>query len=186
MNLPATRPELVTARLQLRSYGPADAPDLQRLAGDKAVADTTLHIPHPYPDGAAEAWIGTHAARWAAREGLVFAITLRSTGELLGSIGLVIQAAHEQAELGYWIGVPHWNQGYATEAVRAVLDCGFRALELNRIHAHHMAHNPASGRVMTKAGMQREGFGPQAMQKDGRAVDVVFYGARREGWPPPG
>ncbi len=184
MNFSAAHPVLETARLRLRPYALTDAPDLQRLAGDQAIAATTLNIPHPYPDGAAEVWIGTHAAKWAAQEELIFAITLRATGGLLGSAGLMIQAAHGQAELGYWIGVPYWNQGYATEAVRAVLDCGFLTLELSRIHAHHMTHNPASGRVMEKAGMRREGFSPQALKKDGRLVDAVFYGALRHEWPP--
>lgn len=183
INFPTTLPRLETACLRLRPYVRSDAPELQRLAGAKAVADTTLNIPHPYPDGAAEAWIGTHAAKWAAHEELVFAITLQATGELLGSIGLIFDLAHEKAELGYWIGVPHWNKGYASEAVRAVLDHGFRTVELNRIQAHHMAHNPASGRVMEKAGMQREGFSPQALKKDGRLVDLVFYGALRRTRP---
>ena len=132
----------------LRPYAPTDARALQRLAGKKAVADTARSIPHPCPDGAAEAWIGTHGAKWAAHEELIFAITLKATGELLESIGLVIQAAHEQAELGYGVGVPHWNKGNTSEAVRTVLDCGFRPLELNRLQAHHLAQNPASGRIM--------------------------------------
>lgn len=182
MDFPAALPVLETARLRLRPYALADAADLQRLAGDQAIADTTRNIPHPYPDGAAEAWIGTHAAKWAAREELILALTQRTTGELLGSIGLIIGEAGQAAELGYWIGVPHWSRGYATEAVRSVLGYGFSRLELNRIQAHHMVHNPASGRVMEKAGMRREGFGPQAMNKNGRLVDVVFYGALRADW----
>lgn len=182
MNCPATIPRIKTPRLRLRPYGPADAGALQRLAGDPAVAGTTLRIPHPYPDGAAESWIGTHAALWAAQAELVLAITAASSGELLGSIGLVFEAAQEKAELGYWIGVPYWNQGYATEAVRAVLDHGFRSLGLNRIEAHHLAHNPASGRVLTKAGMRREGLAPQAVMKDGVPRDVVFYGILRQDW----
>ena len=182
MNGPATIPLIETPRLRLRPYVPGDAPDVQRLAGDPAVAQTTLLIPHPYPDGAAESWIGTHAAQWTAQESLVLAITLRSSGELLGSIGLVFQAAHEKADLGYWIGVPYWNQGYTTEAVRAVLDYGFRTLGLNRIEAHYMAHNPASGRVMEKAGLRREGLIPQGVKKDGVFRDVIFHGILRRDW----
>ena len=182
MNFPAGLPVLVTPRLRLRPYGPADAGDVQRLAGAKAVADTTLLIPHPYPDGAAEAWISTHPAKWAAHEELVLAITLPATGELVGSIGLVLTATKAQAELGYWIGVPYWNRGFATEAVQEVLDFGFGTLELTRIQAHHLAHNPASGRVMAKAGLRREGFGAQTLLKDGRLHDVVFHGMSRADW----
>lgn len=109
MLFPATVPVLETTRLRLRPFAPADAAGVQRFAGDKAVAGTTLMIPHPYPDGAAEAWIGTHAAKWAAHEEFVLAITLKSSNGLLGAIGLAVQEAHEMAELGCWIGGPHWN-----------------------------------------------------------------------------
>lgn len=183
MNFPANIPVLTTPRLRLRPYAAADAPAVQRLAAAKAVAATTAALPHPYPEGAAEAWIGTHAAKWAAHEELVFAITLKTTGDLLGSIGLVLWPVHEKAELGYWIGQPHWNHGYASEAARAVIDCGFRSLGLNRIEAHHMAVNPASGRVMEKSGMTREGCSPQALKKWGRHHDLVFYGVLRADWP---
>jgi RimJ/RimL family protein N-acetyltransferase len=182
MNFPATPPVLATARLRLRPYALADAADVQRLAGDAAVAATTLLIPHPYPDGAAEAWISTHPRQWTTREGLALAITLTATGELLGSIGLMFDPAHKKAELGYWVGVPHWNRGYASEAVRAVIDYGFRTLGLNRIQAHHMAHNPASGRVMEKAGLRREGLSRHAILKNGEFHDAVFYGILRRDW----
>jgi len=183
MNSPAVIPVLHTPRLRLRAYAAADALDVQRLAGAKVVAATTASLPHPYPDGAAEAWIRLHSALWAARQELIFAITLKPAGQLVGSIGLVLHPAHEKAELGYWIGLPYWNQGYATEAARAVIDCGFRLLGLNRIEAHHMAVNPASGHVMGKAGMTREGFSPQALKKDGQLHDLVFYGVLRHDWP---
>ena len=176
-------PVLETERLRLRPFTPADVADLQRLAGDKAVADTTLSIPHPYPDGVAEAWIASHAAKWDAQAELVLAITLRSSGELMGSISMIFQIAFNLAQLGYWIGVPYWNQGYTTEAARAVIDHGFQMLGLDRIEAHHMAQNPASGRVLAKAGMRREGFSAQALRKNGVLRDVVFYGIDRADWP---
>lgn len=183
MNSPTAIPLLKTPRLQLRPFAVADTNEVQRLAGDSQVAETTAALPHPYPDGAAEAWIGTHAAKWRAQEELIFAITLKTTGQLLGSISLVLTTANSRAELGYWVGVPFWNQGYASEAARAVIDCGFRTLGLNRIQAHHMARNSASGRVMEKAGMNREGRSPQALKKDGEFHDIIFYGVLRSDWP---
>ena len=182
VNFPPEIPVIETGRLRLRPFVPADAPELQRLAGDKAVADTTLSIPHPYPDGVAESWISTHAAKWRAGEELVLAITLQADNTFLGSISLMIQAAAEIAQLGYWIGVPYWNRGYTSEAARAVIDHGFRLLGLQRIEAHHMTLNPASGRVMEKAGMRREGFSSQALRKNGLLRDVVFYGVDRDSW----
>jgi RimJ/RimL family protein N-acetyltransferase len=177
----AAQPTLDTPRLVLRPFTPADAADVQRLAGAWEVAETTLLIPHPYPDGAAEQWIATHQPAWASGTALMCAITLRDTGALIGSISLTIDRDDASAEMGYWIGVSFWNLGYATEAARALLEFGFSALALTRIHAHHLARNPASGRVLEKAGMACDGLQPDAIRKFGRLEDVVFYSVTREG-----
>jgi [ribosomal protein S5]-alanine N-acetyltransferase len=182
MPFPAHFPVIATPRLRLRAYTPADVPELQRLASRAEVAATTMAIPHPYPDGAAASWIATHTAKWAAHDELILAITLKATHELLGSISLTFTPAFERAEMGYWIGVPHWGRGYATEAARALIDYGFGTLRLNRIQAHHMAENLASGRVMEKVGLTREGCSPQALKKNGRFHDLIFYGVLREDW----
>ena len=107
MNEGLQRPTLHTARLVLRPFEPGDAPVVQRLAGDRAIADTTLSIPHPYGDGIAEHWIAGHQAAFEAGKSLPSAVTLRETGELIGAIGLnSIDSSHRNAELGYWIGQP--------------------------------------------------------------------------------
>jgi len=175
-------PTLLAPRLILRPFEMADARAVQRLAGDAAVADTTLNIPHPYEDGVAEAWIATHQPQFEAGEFVVFAIVLRATGELAGAIGLGVNRRFDRAELGYWIGRPYWNRGYCTEAGRAVLRYGFTELELNRICAHHFSRNPASGRVMEKLGMSREGLLRQHAKRWGRYEDLVAYGLVREDW----
>jgi [ribosomal protein S5]-alanine N-acetyltransferase len=144
---------LASPRLCLRRFEKADAPAIERLAGAWEVADTTLLIPHPYPSGAAEVFIAQTHADWEAGEQYVFAITLGRIGGLCGSIGLKVSARHERAELGYWIGVPFWGNGYCTEAGHAVLKFGFETLHLNCIGAHHFVRNPASGRVLRKLGM---------------------------------
>jgi len=173
---------LQTERLLLRPFALADAPAVQRLAGERAIADTTLNIPHPYEDGMAEEWIGTHQAKFNAGELANFAVVLRATGELIGAIGLVVSRRFDRAELGYWIGRPYWQQGYCTEAARAVLAYGFTALQLNRIHATHLRRNPASGRVMEKIGMTKEGLLRQHAKKWDRYEDLVQYGILREEW----
>jgi RimJ/RimL family protein N-acetyltransferase len=147
---------------------------VQRLAGDARVADTTLNIPHPYDDGMAESWIGSHEAAFAERKTVVFAIT-EAGGPLVGAIGLTLELEHRRAELGYWIGAPYWGRGYATEAAAAVIGYGFRAWGLQRIDAHHFVRNPASGRVLEKAGMTREGTHRRRVWKNGRPDDVVVY-----------
>lgn len=172
-------PTIETERLVLRPYALDDAADIKRLAGDRAIADTTFRIPHPYPDGEAERFMSTHAVEYDGGIALHLAITLRSTGELAGGIGLLPCAEHAHAELGYWIGVPFWGRGYATEASRGVIRFAFEDLGLNRVFAHHMARNPASGRVLEKAGLRREGMFPQHIRKGGRFEDIVHYGIVR-------
>jgi RimJ/RimL family protein N-acetyltransferase len=83
------------------------------------------------------------------------------------------------AELGYWIGVPYWGCGYATEAARAMIQYGFDVLKLNRIQASHFANNPQSGRVLRKIGMQHEGCLRQHYLKWGEYVDSKVYGILR-------
>lgn len=175
-------PEIFTARLWLRAFGDDDAPTVQRLAGNRLVAETTATIPHPYGDGVAEAWIATHEASWIMGRGLVLAIALRETGELVGAIGLNLAPEHKSAELGYWLGEPFWRRGFATEAARAVIDFGFTRLQLERIHAHHFARNVASGRVLEKAGMSVEGMQRAAFVKWGRAEDVRLLAILRREW----
>lgn len=173
-DLPAELPTLETERLILRPFSLADAPTVQRLAGERAIADTTLNIPHPYLDGVAEAWIGGREEAFARGESLVFAVTVPGEG-LIGACGLVLKWAHRRGELGYWIAVPQWGRGYATEAVKAVIRYGFGSLGLNRIEASHLIRNPASGRVMQKAGMRLEGVHRQHVIKNGVFEDLARY-----------
>jgi ribosomal-protein-alanine N-acetyltransferase len=173
-------PVLTTARLKLRPFTQDDAAEVQRLAGDRDIADTTLNIPHPYEEGAAERWIGTHAELYAKGELLVFAVTDRSKGHLVGAVGLVPKPDHGRAELGYWIGKPYWGRGYAAESAAEVVRYGFDTLGLNRIYARYMERNPASGRVMEKIGMMREGLSRQHVKKWETFENLVQYGILRE------
>lgn len=175
----AERPVLETERLILRPFTLADAPEVQRLAGAWEIADTTLNIPHPYRDGMAEEWIGRHQERFDRGELASFAIVLRDEGRLIGAIGLAISERFDRGEMGYWIGVPYWNQGYCTEAARAVLEYGFSVRGLNRIQATHLTRNPASGRVMQKIGMSHEGRLRQHVRKWDRFEDLECYAILR-------
>jgi ribosomal-protein-alanine N-acetyltransferase len=95
------QPELQTQRLILRPFELTDASNVQRLAGDYAIADTTINIPHPYKDGMAAQWISQHQAKFYADKLCNYAVVLRTTDELVGSIGLVISRHSDRAELGY-------------------------------------------------------------------------------------
>ena len=177
-----SQPAIETSRLVLRPFLPDDAPVVQRLAGERAIADTTLNIPHPYEDGMAEEWIAGHASGYADGTMATFAIELKDNSRLVGAIGLRIERRLNKAELGYWVGKPYWNRGYATEATMAILKFGFEDLRLHRIQAKHLGRNPASGRVMAKAGMRIEGTARQDTIKWGRYEDLVSYGLLREDW----
>jgi RimJ/RimL family protein N-acetyltransferase len=174
-----TIPTLETERLVLRPFVLADAPEVRRLCSAREIHDGTLSIPHPYPAGLAEEWIGRHAAAFERMEFLPLAVLRRSDGALVGSVGLGFSPAHARAELGYWIGVPYWGQGFATEAAAELVRYGFEELGLERINAHHFPENPASGRVLTKLGMTREGRLRGHVVKNGRRRDLVAYGLLR-------
>ena len=170
-------PTLRTSRLILRPFGLADAPAVQRLAGAREIADTTLNIPHPYGDGVAEQWIGKHQQVYAEGKGLPLAITLADSGALIGAISLMsIDRQYERAEIGYWIGKEFWNKGYCTEAAGEVVRFGFARLGLNRIVGHHLTRNGSSGRVMRKVGMKHEGTLRQHTKKWDKFEDLEFYG----------
>jgi [ribosomal protein S5]-alanine N-acetyltransferase len=178
----STQPTLTTERLILRPFALQDAGPVQQLAGAYQVALNTSSISHPYPDGAAEAWISTHQAQFDAGQGVHMAVTRERGALLIGAMGLALEAEHRRAELGYWIGVPYWGQGYATEAARAVLAYGFGEQGLLRITATHFARNPASGRVMQKIGMTCEGCLRRHVLRWGEPQDLVLYGILREEW----
>lgn len=174
-------PTLRTSRLLLGAFEIGDAPELQRLAGAREIADTTVSIPHPYELDHALAWIG-HQRRESVRGRTTnFAIRLLPGSPLIGCAGLRdIDPEHLQAELGFWIGRDWWGHGYAREAAAEVIRFGFEQLGMNRIYAHHMARNPAAGHVLLHLGMQREGVLRERVRKWGVFEDVVLYAILRE------
>jgi ribosomal-protein-alanine N-acetyltransferase len=179
MNDPA--PELLTRRLQLRLPQQEDASEITGLAGDPEISANTLEIPYPYNERMARDWISEVDQKRDQRSELVFIITNRTSGEIIGAIGLMsLDREHSRAKIGYWIGRPFWNRGYATEAVCAILDYGFRVLGLHRIYAYYLTRNRASGRVMDKCGMRYEGVLRQHVQKNGNFEDIAVHGILRE------
>ena len=173
-------PTLTTGRLILKPFTPADVPEVHRLAGAREIADTTLAIPHPYSLEMAENWISTHGEQFTSGQMATFAVTLRERDRLIGAISLKIEAVHERAGMGYWIGREFWGNGYCSEAAGRILAYGFTERCLNRIEAGHFSRNPASGRVMQKIGMTREGCLRSHIKKWDRFEDVVCYAMLRE------
>lgn len=170
---------LETERLVLRPLAPGDAAAIVRLAGDWRVAAPIATIPHPYSPDMAREFI--RGAQQKARQGseFAFALTQGPERELIGVISLRPRQGYS-AEVGYWIGVPFWGQGYMTEALRAIIRHSFCDLGLQRVHAWHIGGNPASGRVMQKAGMRYEARLRQHVLHRGEAEDQVIYGLLRD------
>lgn len=177
--LTATQPTLETERLILRPLTLSDSAAIQHLANDPEIAANTLTVPHPYPAGAAEEFISRSQKSAQQGEAFVFAIVRKTDDALVGVMGLHLDSGHQRAEMGYWMGRPYRGQGYTTEAARRLLAYSFDELGINRVYAAHFAHNPASGRVMQKIGMTYEGTLRQHVLKNGRFVDVLYYGIVR-------
>ena len=141
-----------TARLVLRKLAEADAAVIEKLAGVPEVALHTLNIPYPYAAGIGKAWVKAANRELLAGTELQLAIARAEDGALVGAIGFGQRRNDLTAEIGYWIGKPFWNQGYATEALAAMAAHAFARMSLRAIDAAAEADNPASIRVQEKLG----------------------------------
>jgi [ribosomal protein S5]-alanine N-acetyltransferase len=167
---------LQTQRLLLRAYTSDDIPQLLPLISAREIAATTLRIPHPYSQADAEDQVRRSQE---SADSVRLAICLAAS-TLIGGAGLRLELDHHRAELGYWIGVPYWGNGYATEAARAMLRYGFDELKLHRIYATYFANNPASGAILRKLGMKLEGCLRSHMVKWEEYHDVMVCGMLKD------
>jgi RimJ/RimL family protein N-acetyltransferase len=117
------------------------------------------------------------------RSSYYFSILQAPGDQILGSCYVSIRdSEHLQAEIGYVLGPAHWNQGYATEAVQAVLDFGFTTLTMHRIFAEVLAENSASVRVLEKLGMRREARLRHHKYFQDRWWDSCIYALLEDEW----
>jgi RimJ/RimL family protein N-acetyltransferase len=142
-------PTLSTERLLLRGVVNSDAERMVELANDFGLASMTTAMPHPYTLADAEHWLARCRSIDWDREAY-FVIEHRSFG-VVGALGFK-PGPRGRPEIGYWLGRPYWNRGYATEATRAALDWARRDWRKALVVAGHFADNPASGQVLCKAG----------------------------------
>jgi len=169
-------PVLETARLVLRAPRLGDVKAVAALANDRRIAENTARIPHPYRAGDAEDFIT------AANRGndTSFLITL-GNGQMIGACGLS-QLDRHPPEIGYWLGVKHWGKGYATEAVRALIDHAFTDLGHAALQSSVRVTNPASRRVLEKCGFQWTGVGLCRIRAIGSSVPVDRFRLERGIW----
>ncbi len=171
-----------TPRLILRPFRPEDAagawknwagdPQVQHEYGELACAD----------EAQVAALIRGWAARYAQDNFYRWAVTLRDSGECIGQIAFYqVNERHRMADVEYCVGRPWQGQGYATEALSAVVEYAFGHTGLHRLQAFHRGRNAASGRVLAKAGFRREGVLRQSFYypETNRYDDRVYYGVTR-------
>lgn len=170
-------PVLVTERLVLRPPHEQDMADLAILANNRRIAEMLSRMPHPYGEAEARAFIDMATEK--GRAGCSYAVTLAETGAFVGCAGL--NATDRGLEIGYWIGEPHWNRGYATEAAHALVDLAFRATNIGELHVSCRVINPASRRVIHKCGFQYAGQGMLNSLVAGQ-VPVERYRLDRKTW----
>lgn len=179
----ATPPTLRTERLLLRPLTAGDAAAVSTGAGDDRVARYLLQAPSPYPVALAREWIAHRNEWWQRGHGVTLAIaTHAAPAALVGTVSLRRTARDRRGELGYWLATPAWGQGYATEAVRAIVDYGFGELALARVFAHVIVGNDASVRILAKLGMMPEGVQRQHVRKGSVFHDLAGYGVLRAEW----
>jgi [ribosomal protein S5]-alanine N-acetyltransferase len=148
-------PQLFTHRLTLRKITIDDVPSLLKYANNRKIADSIWNIPFPYHEPDAVFRIRYVHEGFAEKSRYIFAIILNVREEMIGEISLHVDRLSNLAQLGYWVGEPFWGKGIATEAAGAVLEFGFRKLQLEVIYAECRAANQASQAVLVNNGMVR-------------------------------
>jgi RimJ/RimL family protein N-acetyltransferase len=147
--------------------------DLVRHADDRAIWINLRDLfPHPYTEADARQWIKAAGAERPTRN---FAIEV--DGGAGGGIGVhpMADVHRRTAEVGYWLGRAFWNRGIATEALGALVDYAFSTFDLVRLEAVVYEWNPASTRVLEKAGFELDARLRRAVTKDGRTIDALLY-----------
>jgi ribosomal-protein-alanine N-acetyltransferase len=173
---------LVRPTCIVRDWHVEDASALAKHANNRRIwLMVRDRFPSPYTIEDAEHWV-RHCVR--ALPATDFAIEV--DGEASGGVGVVLCDDVERisAELGFWLGEAVWGRGVMTDAVSAFVPWAFERFNLQRIYAHVFERNPASARVLEKAGFAREARLRRAVIKEGEILDEWLY-ARVVGDPAP-
>jgi ribosomal-protein-alanine N-acetyltransferase len=172
--------ELTLQKSTIRSFRPADTGSLTKHINSYRIARNMAAIPHPYSLQDAETWIGIATNRVPQTH---FAIAIND--DVVGGIGVEIgdprslSGSDHCAEIGYWLGESFWGWGIMSEAVPALTEWAFAELHLVRLHAAVYARNPASARILEKAGYEYEGRLRARYFRDGEYIDGLLYAKLR-------
>jgi RimJ/RimL family protein N-acetyltransferase len=170
-----TLPEINTAQLTLRRMELKDLLSLVKYANNEKIAANIFNISYPYTENDAVFRYNIVLQGLINENRYIFAITNKTSGELIGEIGLNLDVDNNRAEVGYWIAEPFWGKGFATEALAAALSFGFEQVHLNKIFATHFLHNPSSKKVLTNNGMIKEAEFIEHYKIDGEYKSAAQY-----------
>ena len=164
--------ELKGVGFRLRPWRLKDALSVAKYANNRAIWINLDRFPHPYALEDAREWLNMVTGDGPER---AFAIEIGD--EAVGAISVTPKddVQVKVGEIGYWLGEPFWGRGIATAAVKLVTEYAFEDLDLMRIQASVFEWNPASGRVLEKAGYQLEGRLRKSIFKDGKVIDSLIY-----------
>lgn len=170
--------ELPLTQGVIRSWRWEDIPSLVRHANNRRVwRNLRDRFPHPYTVSHGEHWIRQATAATPQTD-----FTIAMGEEAIGGIGLDLQTDvfRRSAELGIWLGEAYWGRGIGTEAVRAMTDFAFTHFDVCRVYGGVFEWNPASMRMLEKAGYSLEGCLRKSVTKDGQTIDQMLYAIVRD------
>jgi RimJ/RimL family protein N-acetyltransferase len=167
---------LETERLSLRRPTLADVKAIARLASDRRIAENTRRLPHPYAPEHAVAFV-----RYTASEPRELAFLIENNFEPIGMAGINMTEP-DAPELGYWLGVAHWGQGFGTEAARAAIDYFFEEFSGEHLFAGARVTNPASRNILEKCGFQWTGVELHRFEALGCSTPVDKFRLSRGVW----
>ena len=174
--------DIETERLLLRRFVMSDANEIFREYASYENVTKYLTWDEHKSISETKTFLMSRLSDYERSDNYVWAIELKNEGILIGSVSAyIIDEMSKVAGVGYCLGERFWNCGYTTEALRAVIDYMIYDININRIEAYHSVNNPASGRVMQKAGMIQEGFARQKyITGSGEYQDCDLYGLIKE------
>jgi len=172
----ASRCVLETERLLLRRPTLADVKAITHLANDRRIAENTRRLPYPYLQDHAVDFV-----RGIANQQRETVFLIESNYTPIGMVG-VDWRQPERPELGYWLGVEHWGQGFATEAARAAIDFTFEEFDIEVMKSAARVANPASRNVLEKCGFQWSGVELHRFEALGSSTPVDCFRLTRGVW----
>ena len=167
---------LETERLTLRRPTLADVRAIAHLANDRRIAENTRRLPHPYQQDHAVEFVRATAA---ADGEIVFLIEQNYSP--IGMVG-IDRSTQDAPELGYWLGVTHWGQGFGTEAARAAIDFFFEEFDAEHLTSGARVANPASRNILEKCGFQWSGVELHRFEALGSSTPVDCFRLSRSVW----